>query len=290
VGEYTFEVEAFDRDLVCSRQPASVRLVVERDARDEQIGELEQAVQERTAMLEKANMELARSNSELEQFAYVASHDLQEPVRVITSFMQMLERHLGSDLDEKSRHYIERSAMAAKRMRQLIEDLLSFSRITTKAREPEPVACAEILDDALANLAVAVRESGAVVTLEGLDTVVVDRGQMAQLFQNLIGNAIKFRGERTPEIQVAAQKQSAEWLLSVRDNGIGIEPEHADRIFRIFQRLHTREEYPGTGIGLAICKKIVERHGGRLWMEPNQAVDSTEGTTFFFTLPLQNEG
>lgn len=285
VGEYTFEVEAFDRDLVRSQNPASIRLSVERDVRDEQIGELEQRVQERTQMLERANRELATSNSELEQFAYVASHDLQEPVRVITSFMQMLERHLGGDLDEKSRHYIERSAMAAKRMRQLIEDLLSFSRITTRTRELEPVACAVILDDALANLAVATRESGAVISSNGLDTLVVDRGQMVQLFQNLIGNAIKFRGERTPEIRIAAKKQEGEWLLSVRDNGIGIQPEHAERIFRIFQRLHTREEYPGTGIGLAICKKIVECHGGTLWMEPNRA----GGTTFFFTLPLQGE-
>jgi len=285
VGEYTFEVEALDRDLVHSRHPATIQLVVERDERDEQIDELEQRVQERTAMLEKANRQLATSNSELEQFAYVSSHDLQEPVRVITSFMQMLQRHLGDALDEKSQHYIDRSITAAKRMRQLIDDMLSLSRITTTARELEPTDCAQILEHALANLAIAIEESGAVVTSQGLETVAVDRSQMAQLFQNLVGNAIKFRGDGTPRIHVAAESRTGQWLISVSDNGSGIDPEHAERIFRIFQRLHTREEYPGTGIGLAICKKIVERHGGRLWVEANSTDGTKEGTTFFFTLP-----
>jgi len=206
-------------------------------------------------------------------------------VRVITSFMQMLQRHLGDALDEKSQHYIDRSITAAKRMRQLIDDMLSLSRITTTARELEPTDCAQILEHALANLAIAIEESGAVVTSQGLETVAVDRSQMAQLFQNLVGNAIKFRGDGTPRIHVAAESRTGQWLISVSDNGSGIDPEHAERIFRIFQRLHTREEYPGTGIGLAICKKIVERHGGRLWVEANSTDGTKEGTTFFFTLP-----
>ena len=286
VGSYMFEVEALDRDLVSSASPARLPLVVERDVRNEQIDELEQRVRERTEMLEKSNRQLATSNTELEQFAYVASHDLQEPLRVMTSFLELLGRRLKGDLDESSQHYIERSVAAATRMRQLIEDLLALSRVTTKAREFEATDCARLVGVVRDNLGIAIEESGGKITGAGdLPTILADAGQLSQLFQNLIGNAIKFRGECAPEIDVEARRVEGEWLFSVRDNGIGIDPQYGERIFRIFQRLHTREEYSGTGIGLAISKKIVERHGGNIWFERN----ATEGTTFFFTIADQQE-
>jgi signal transduction histidine kinase len=234
VGSYVFEVEALDRDLVGSASPARLPLVVERDVRNEQIDELEQRVRERTEMLEKANRQLATSNTELEQFAYVASHDLQEPLRVMTSFLELLGRRLEGDLDESSQHYIERSVAAAARMRQLIEDLLTFSRVTTKARDFEATDCARIVEVVGDNLGIAIEESGGNITGgDGLPTVIADGGQLGQLFQNLIGNALKFRGERAPEIHVAAERGEGEWQFSVGDNGIGIDPQFGERIFRI---------------------------------------------------------
>ena len=231
--------------------------------------------------LEKAVAELRRSNQELEQFAYVASHDLQEPLRKIASFCNLLETRYGEKLDERGGVYLHYIVDGATRMQALVNDLLLYSRVTTRGAEFAPAAMDDALQEALANLELAVAESGAQVTYDPLPRVVGDAAQLARVFQNLVGNAIKYRGEAPPRIHVGAAEESGEWVFSVRDNGIGIAPEYAERIFVIFQRLHTREEYGGTGIGLAVCKKIVERHGGRIWVESTAG----SGATFRFSLP-----
>ena len=242
--------------------------------------ELEHRVQERTTELKDANTNLLRSNRELEQFAYVASHDLQEPLRAINSYTQLLARKYQGNLDAKADKYIGYIVEGATRMQQLINDLLSFSRVGTKAKEFEAIACEAVLSKVLSNLRVAITESRSVVTHDPLPTVMGDEIQLIQLFQNLIGNAIKFHREEPPRVHISAQQSKNEWVFSVRDNGIGMEAEYFDRIFTIFQRLHSKSEYPGTGIGLAVCKKIVERHGGRIWLESTLGV----GTTFHFTI------
>ena len=225
--------------------------------------------------------DLSRSNAELEQFAYVASHDLQEPLRMVASFTQLLAKRYQGRLDKDADEFIGFAVDGATRMQQLINDLLAYSRVDTRGKPPVATDLNEVLGHAEANLHEAIRESGAVVTHTPLPTVNGDQVQLVQLFQNLLANAIKFRGQEPPQIQISAQPQEAGWLLEVQDNGIGIAPEHQERIFAIFQRLHPRSEYPGTGIGLAICKKIVERHGGRIWLEsvPGQ------GASFFFNIP-----
>ena len=231
-------------------------------------------------LAEERNL-LARSNAELEQFAYVASHDLQEPLRAVASCVQLLQKRYGDQLDARAGEFITHAVDGTKRMQALITDLLAFSRLGTHPHPFAPADCATVLEDALANLAVAIQESGAVVQHDPLPTVLADASQLAQVFQNLIGNAIKFRAERRPEIRVGARREAGEWRFAVSDNGIGIEPQYFERIFRVFQRLHTRVHSPGTGIGLAICKKIVERHGGRIWIESQPG----QGSTFYFTLP-----
>jgi len=230
----------------------------------------------------RAQEELRRSNAELEQFAYVASHDLQEPLRTVASYCQLLERRYKDKLDQSAMDYIGFAVAGAKRMQLLISDLLQFSRVGTRGKEFTPTDCGEVFSDAVSNLHQAIVESGAQVTCDKLPVVIGDRVQLGQLFQNLMGNAIKFRGERVPVIHVGALVEGSDVVLSVRDNGIGIDPQHRERIFQIFQRLHERDKYPGTGIGLAVCKKIVERHGGRIWVEG--APD--EGSTFLFSLPI----
>ena len=225
--------------------------------------------------------DLARSNKDLEQFAYVASHDLQEPLRMVSSYTQLLARRYAGQLDAAANKYIAYAVDGANRMQRLIEDLLAYSRVGTRAKGFAPVDCAAVLDQALANLKASIEQSGAVVTHDPLPTVVHDKLLLVQLFQNLIGNAIKFHVEAPPRIHVSAEQKGDEWVLAVRDNGIGIDPQYAERIFTIFQRLHTNEEYAGTGIGLAICKKIVERHGGRIWVESHPG----NGSTFCFTIP-----
>lgn len=229
--------------------------------------------------------ELSRSNRELEQFAYIASHDLQEPLRMVEGYLGLLSRRYADRLDQDAADFIGYAVDGAGRMRRLISDLLAYSRVATRGRRPEPSAVDGAVDEALANLQVAVAESGARITRAELPVVMADHTQLVQLYQNLIGNAVKFRGEQPPEIQLGAERDGDMWRLWVADNGLGIAPEQSERIFVIFQRLHPPGEYPGTGIGLAVCRRIVERHGGEI------RVESTEGTgaTFHFTLPAVPE-
>jgi len=283
---------------------------------------LEALVEQRTAQLQKSMADLERSNRELEQFAYVASHDLQEPLRMVSSYTQLLARRYQDKLDADANEFITFAVDGANRMQRLINDLLAYSRVGTRGKPFEPMDCNSALGQALVNLSVAIEDNNALVTNDELPTVMADEAQLVQLFQNLIGNAIKFRSEEPPRVHISARLDTEtrgrgdaetrrhgdaetrghgdaetrghgdsprhpitasprQWVFSVRDNGIGIDPQHHERIFVIFQRLHNRDEYPGTGIGLAICKRIVERHGGRIWVESEVG----KGSTFYFTIP-----
>ncbi|CAN5860379.1 N/A [soil metagenome] len=240
--------------------------------------QLEQRVADRTE-------ELQRSNQELEQFAYVASHDLQEPLRMVSSYMQLIERRYKGKLDADADQFIDFAVDGAKRMQALIQALLAYSRVGSRGKPLEPTSSAKVFEEVMANLQIAIEEAGATVTHDELPTVMADATQLSQLLQNLASNALKFRGAEAPRIHIGVKKEKRNWIFSAHDNGIGIEQQFFDRIFVIFQRLHTRGEYPGTGIGLAVCRKIVERHGGRIWLESEPG----KGTTFYFTIPVSLE-
>jgi signal transduction histidine kinase len=249
--------------------------------------ELRREVSDRTAAeraLRDKTDALGRSNAELEQFAYVASHDLQEPLRMVSSYMQLFEKRYAGMVDPQAKKYIDYAVEGAKRMQALIGGLLEFSRVGRIDEPFAPFDTAVALDQALLNLRSAIEETHAAVTHGPLPTVIGHGGRIAQVFQNLIGNAIKFaRRDERPSVHVSALPREDDWLFAVRDNGIGIAPEYLDRIFVIFQRLHTRAEYPGTGIGLSICKKVIEHHGGRIWVDSRPGA----GATFHFTLPRE---
>jgi GAF domain-containing protein len=278
------QINAFDENDVLVMETLADQIAVAiKNARlyEKVQQELAERKQAEKALEQKAQ-ELTRSNTELEQFAYLASHDLQEPLRMVQSYLQLLERRYKEQLDSDAQEFIWFAVDGADRMRTLINDLLTYSRVTTRARPLVPTDCAAILDLVLTDLKVAIEESGAAVTHDPLPTVMADVTQVKQVFQNLVSNGIKFREEDTrPEIHVGAEQRDGEWIFSVRDNGIGIDPQHFEQIFVIFKRLHSRDEYPGTGIGLAVCKKIIERHGGRMWVESEPG----QGATFYFTIP-----
>jgi light-regulated signal transduction histidine kinase (bacteriophytochrome) len=239
-------------------------------------------VAERTA-------ELIARNQELEQFAYVASHDLQEPLRKVASCCQSLAEDYADQLDDSGREWIEFAVDGAARMRQLVSDLLEFSRVGTHGRTIQPTDAHQACEAALENLSDAIEETEAQIVCRPLPTVLADAGQLEQLFQNLVGNSIKYCSDDQPVVEIGAEPEGDRWKFYVKDNGIGIDPEYHERIFQIFQRLHCKEDYAGTGIGLAICKKVVERFGGKLWVESK----SGQGSTFYFTLSgadSSNEG
>jgi hypothetical protein len=211
----------------------------------------------------------------------VASHDLQEPLRAVAGFVELIKRSLQDSLDDKTKEYINFSVDGAKRMQTLISGLLEYSRVGTQGKKPKKTSTKDALDEATARLATSIKETGAEITADDLPIVHFDDVQLSQLFQNLIGNAIKFRSEQAPRIRINAVRQDSGWQFAVADNGIGIEPQYTEKIFQIFQRLHGRDKYPGTGIGLSICKKIVERHNGKIWVESKPG----NGSTFYFTVP-----
>jgi PAS domain S-box-containing protein len=233
----------------------------------------------------RAEEELRRSNEELEQFASVASHELREPLRTVASYVELLERRYGDKLDSAATEFIAIAVDGAKRMQRMVDDLLSYSRVGSRGGEMVPTDSGVAFDTAIKNLGAAIAETEARVEHSALPVVRADASQLQRLFTNLIGNAVKFRGTERPLVRIAAARDGAFWRFTVTDNGIGIDPKDSERIFVIFQRLHLREEYPGTGIGLAICRKIVERHGGRIWVESR----SGSGSTFVFTLPAGPE-
>ncbi|HEY3420751.1 MAG TPA: ATP-binding protein [Methanomassiliicoccales archaeon] len=231
--------------------------------------------------LAKKNEDLFRSNRELQQFAYVASHDLKEPLRMVTTYVQLLDRRYGDKLDDQAREYIGFAVEGSKRMYSLVDDLLTYSRVETSVVPFGPVPMDQVLITTLKDLKDTIEATGAEISVDDLPEVHADFQQMVQLMENLIGNALKFRRGITPEVKVSASMNGREWVFSVKDNGIGMDMGYSDKVFQMFQRLHPRETFPGTGIGLAICKKVVERHGGKIWFESEQGV----GTTFYFSLP-----
>jgi len=275
----------FDHEVTTSGPREAADLAVDVNRMRERILSELGAVRVANDALRARAHDLERSNAELEQFAYVASHDLQEPLRKVASFCQLLQRRYIGQLDERADQYIEFAVDGAKRMQVLIDDLLAFSRVGRVEREPALISCASALSAARVNLAAEIRESNAVIETAELPVVRAEFSLITSLFQNLLSNAIKFRGERPPRIRVLVERAGDYWKFTFGDNGIGIEPDYADRIFVIFQRLHDRASYSGTGIGLAMCRKIVEYYGGRIWLETTAG----EGATFCFTLPVPHE-
>ena len=270
-------------EILRSKVAVFVELYRQRQELQRLNAQLDQRVRERTVELEATNKELVRSNAELQRFAYVASHDLQEPLRMVTSYLDLLTQRYQGRLDARADKYIDYAVDGARRMQTLIDDLLTFSRVDSQARPLEPTDCEAVLNQVLANLRPTIQEKSAVVSHDPLPVVPADPTQLTQTFQNLIGNALKFC-EGPPRVHIGSQCDGDEWVFSVRDNGIGIAPEYLERIFVLFQRLHTRSKYSGTGIGLAICKKVVERLGGRIWAESRPG----QGSVFSFAVPANN--
>jgi len=263
---------------------------ISRDITDRKL--IEEAFKKAKAELDKKAKELAisnealtKSNQELEQFAYVASHDLQEPLRMISSYLSLITRRYSDKLEKDGKEFIDYAVDGAKRMQVMINDLLQYSRVTTKGKAFEKTNMEDVLEKVLMNLKIAIEESSGVINHDKLPDIIADRVQMERLLQNLLGNAIKYRGDRKPKVHVSVKRKKGEYVFMIEDNGIGIEEEYREKIFGIFQRLHTREEYQGTGIGLAVCKKIVERHGGKIWIDGK----FNEGSTFYFTIPKKQD-
>jgi len=238
-------------------------------------------LEEKNYELALANLALERSNDELKQFAYIASHDLQTPLRNISGFVQLLQSNYAGALDERANDWIRRTVQSAKQMHALIQDLLAYSRLDTEAQPLLPTPFREVFNDTVALLETTIRDAGGQVTCDELPTVTGDRPQLVQLLQNLIGNGLKYHGQEPPRIHVSVRPSENEWVFSVRDNGIGIAPKHHARIFEIFERLHTQQEYPGTGIGLAVCRRVIHHHGGKIWVES----EAGHGSIFNFTIP-----
>ncbi|WP_218780652.1 sensor histidine kinase [Halorarum halophilum] len=253
---------------------------VDLERRNRELERTEAELQKTVGRLERANERFEESNERLEQFAYAASHDLREPLRMITNYLTLVEQRYGDSLDEDGREFIGFAVDGADRMRAMIDGLLAYSRVGTQGEPLTPIELDEVLADVRKDLEVRITESGATVESEALPRVQGDRNQLRQLLQNLLSNAIEYSGDGSPRVRISADRTGATWTVSVRDEGIGIDPADTDRIFEIFQRLHTQEEHAGTGIGLALCKRIVERHGGTIRVDS----DPSEGTTFSFTL------
>ena len=284
-GDFSQRVEVSSRDEVGQLASAFNQMVGDLRTTTTSIDNLNKEITERKRLgeeLQKTIAELGRSNAELERFAYIASHDLQEPLRMVASYTQLLEKRYKDKLDADANDFIGYAVDGAKRMQQLINDLLTYSRVGTRGKPFEPADCMTVFEAAVANLDVAIRESGAEVTSDPLPSVMADEGQLVQLFQNLIDNAVKFHGEELPRIHVSAEQKGDEWVFSVRDNGIGIDSQYLEQVFKVFQSLHGGK-YRGTGIGLSIAKKIVERHGGRIWLESQPG----KGTIVHFTIPAK---
>jgi PAS domain S-box-containing protein len=260
---------------------AAIRNISARKQSEENNAELERRVEERTKELAVANQVLERSNIELQQFAYVASHDLQSPLRSISGFVQLLKIEYGSKLDEQAADWIRRTIQATEQMQDLICGVLAYSRVDSRSRPFTPTAFLDVFNDVVALLESSIQDAGGQVTCGDLPVVMGDRSQFVQLMQNLIGNGLKYHGDRSPHVHVSAERNGNEWTFSVRDNGIGIEAKFYERVFEIFKRLHDQKEYPGTGIGLAVCRRVVNRHGGRIWVES----EAGKGSVFHFTLP-----
>jgi signal transduction histidine kinase len=288
LGRLRAEVASLTRELAQQRRQIGRDAELLQKRVDERTGELSGANTRLRRELDaraQAEADLRRSNTDLEQFAYVASHDLQEPLRMVVSYLQLIERRYKSQLDQSGQEFIAYAVDGGKRMQVLINDLLAYSRVGRGAAELAPTDLDVVLARARRRLETAIVESEAEVTSEPLPSVLADAAQMEQLFQNLLANALKFRRPERPRVHVSAERVGDRWRIGVRDNGIGIAPEFGERIFQLFQRLHGREDYEGTGIGLAVARKIVDRHGGEIWVESTRG----QGATFYFTLPDRSE-
>jgi len=271
------EIQHLNNELERRNKELETQTVELQRARDE----LEARVSERTEQLAGANQILERSNIELQQFAYIASHDLQSPLRSISGFVQLLKLEYEGKFDEQADEWIRRTVQAIAQMQTMIRDVLAYSRVDSRSRPFAPTPFLDVFNDAMALLKSSIDDAGGQVICSVLPVVMGDRSQLVQLMQNLIGNGLKYHGDKPPHVHVSAEHNGNEWIFSVRDNGIGIDPKYSERIFEIFKRLHDQREYPGTGIGLAVCRRVVTRHGGRIWLESEPG----PGSVFRFTLP-----